>query len=121
MRDNATTEGASGAAVIGCGYTGLGGTITINGGNISAVTWANGSAIGGCYTGGGVDVTINGGQIYVRGGYEAVGIGRGRLGTGDGTLTLGEGVALQVSADNSNWSDYDGTTRMRYMRTVVSE
>ena len=48
---------------------------------------------------------------------EAAGIGRGRGGANDGTLTLGEGVALEVSSDNENWSDFDGTTRKRYMRT----
>ena len=117
---NITVSASSSGAGIGCGYTGSGGTIIINGGTITAINAyeSNSASIGGCYTGSGVDVTINGGLITTRGGYLSNGIGRGRLGANDGTLTLGEGVVLQVSSDGSNWSDYDGTTRQRYMRTI---
>ena len=111
-----TTSGNTGAG-IGCGYTGSGGTVTINGGTVTAAGLEDGAGIGGAYNGSGFDVTINGGQVYTQGADGAAGIGRGRTGAGDGTLTLGEGVVLQVSDDNSNWSDYDGTTRQRYMRT----
>ena len=38
--------------------------------------------------------------------------------TDDGALTLGEGVVMKVSYDNSLWYDYDGTNRRRYMNTV---
>ena len=103
---------------IGCGYDGSGGSLTINGGKVFASGRDYGAGIGGAYTGSGIDVTINGGQVLAIGGEdEAAGIGRGRSGANDGTLTLGEGVALEVSSDNENWSDYDGTTRQRYMRT----
>ena len=117
---NITVSASFSGAGIGCGYTGSGGTIIINGGTITAINAyeSNSASIGGCYTGSGVDVTINGGLITTRGGYLSNGIGRGRLGTNDGTLTLGEGVVLQVSSDGSNWSDYDGSTRQRYMRTI---
>ena len=103
---------------IGCGYGGSGGSLTINGGTVSASGRDFGAGIGGAYSGSGIDVTINGGQVLAIGGEdEAAGIGRGRSGANDGTLTLGEGVALEVSSDNENWSDYDGTTRQKYMRT----
>ena len=103
---------------IGCGYDGSGGSLTINGGKVFASGRDYGAGIGGAYTGSGIDVTINGGQVLAIGGEdEAAGIGRGRSGANDGTLTLGEGVALEVSSDNENWSDYDGTTRQKYMRT----
>ena len=103
---------------IGCGYDGSGGSLTINGGKVFASGRDYGAGIGGAYTGSGIDVTINGGQVLAIGGEdEAAGIGRGRSGANDGTLTLGEGVALEVSSDNENWSDYDGTTRQQYMRT----
>lgn len=117
---NITVSASFSGAGIGCGYTGSGGTIIINGGTITAINAyeSNSASIGGCYAGSGVDVTINGGLITTRGGYLSNGIGRGRLGTNDGTLTLGEGVVLQVSSDGSNWSDYDGSTRQRYMRTI---
>ena len=102
---------------IGCGYGGSGGSLTINGGTVSASGRDFGAGIGGAYNGSGFDVTINGGQVYTQGADGAAGIGRGRTGAGDGTLTLGEGVALEVSSNGSDWSDYDGTTRQRYMRT----
>ena len=38
--------------------------------------------------------------------------------TDDGAFTLGEGVVMKVSSDNSSWYDYDGTNRRRYMNTV---
>ena len=103
---------------IGCGYGGSGGSLTINGGTVFASGRDYGAGIGGAYTGSGIDVTINGGQVLAIGGEdEAAGIGKGRSGANDGTLTLGEGVALEVSSNCSDWSDYDGTTRQRYMRT----
>ena len=111
-------------AGIGVGYTGSGGSVTINGGTVTATNGYFGSGIGGGYVDSGIDVTINGGQVFAAGGdcedyfeIKAVGIGRGGFGADDGTLTLGEGVALEVSSDNENWSDYDGTTRQQYMRT----
>ena len=49
-----------------------------------------------------------------------MGIGNGCYDGGDitaGTLTLGTGVSMSVSADNSTWSAYDGSTRAQYMKT----
>ena len=112
------TSGLNGAA-IGYGYTGPGGgTVVINGGTVTATAGKNGAGIGGCYDGPGVNVTINGGQVLaIGGGYVGTtGIGRGSYGGGDGSLTLGEGVSLLVSSDNTNWSAYEGT-RQRYMKT----
>ena len=111
-------EPGSGAG-IGCGYCGSGGTVTINGGSVSStVSKGLGAGIGGCLAGSGVDVTINGGTVVATATEDgAVGIGRGKFGADDGNLILGEGIALEVSSNNSDWSDYDGTTRQRYMRT----
>ena len=104
-------------AGIGGGRQGSGGTIIINGGTVEASSKQGGAGIGGGRQGSGGTITINGGTVNASAEYDNAGIGRGYIGDSDGTLTLGEGVALEVSTDNSNWSDYDGTTRQRYMRT----
>lgn len=142
---NASAKGTGGGAGIGGGYGGSGGTITINNGTVNASTEADGAGIGGGYYGTGGTITINGGTVKaisgstgagIGGGHEGsggtitiyggivsatsdvgAGIGRGYNGANDGTLTLGKVVALEVSSDNENWSDYDGTTRQKYMRT----
>ena len=118
-----TAYGGNYAAGIGTGYEEADITLVINGGTVNATGGTNGAGIGGGHIKAGIDVTINGGTIIATGGnpidpsYLAMGIGKGDLGSSDGTLTLGPGVALQVSTDNSEWSDYDGTTRTRYMKT----
>ena len=115
---NASAE--SGAAGIGGGSEGSGGTITINGGTVNASAKTSGSGIGGGQHGNGGTITINGGTVNASSGFGA-GIGRGYDGDSDGTLTLGKGVALEVSNDYySNWSDYDGNSRKKYMRTKYS-
>ena len=113
-----TVEASSkeGGAGIGGGKQGSGGTITINGGTVEASSKDSGAGIGGGDEGSGGTITINGGIVNASSDFVA-GIGRGYNGDSDGTLTLGEGVTLEVSTDNANWSDYDGTTRQRYMRT----
>ena len=139
---NANAEG--GGAGIGGGFEGFGGTITINGGIVNASSDDNGAGIGGGQHGNGGTIRINGGKVNassgfgagIGGGFEGfggtiiinggivsatsnagVGIGKGNGGDSDGTLTLGKVVALEVSSNNSDWSDYDGTTRQKYMRT----
>ena len=119
---NGGTVNATGGMLgsgIGGGMGGSCGSVVINGGGtVTATAGKNGAGIGGCYSGSGVDVTINGGQVLAIGGeYDGTtGIGKGSYGGGDGSLTLGEGVSLLVSSDNTNWSAYEGT-RQRYMKT----
>ena len=109
----------TGGAGIGGGPGGNGGNITINGGTINVIAYGGGAGIGGGWNGNGGNVTVNGGTINVSGSSGAAGIGRGSGGTDDGTITLGEGVKLKVSEDNSTWSDYDGTNRKQYMKAVT--
>ena len=113
-------------AGIGGGSGGSGGTITINGGTVTAIsnrTSGTAAGIGGGGNNGiGGTITINGGTVVAEGGpYSSegngtVGIGGGFFNYNTGTITLGSGVELQVSSDNSDWSDYIGT-RKRFMRT----
>ena len=102
-------------AGIGGGHQGSCGTIIINDGTVEAST-DNGAGIGGGFHGAGGTVTINGGIVKASSNL-GVGIGTGYHGYDSGTLTLGDGVALEVGPDNDNWSDYNGETRDRYMRT----
>ena len=104
----------NGGAGIGGGCSGSG-TIIINDGTIEASA-DNGAGIGGGLYGAGGTVTINGGIVKASSNL-GVGIGMGYHGYDSGTLTLGDGVALEVGPDNDNWSDYNGETRDRYMRT----
>ena len=112
------TQGAG----IGGGYDGSVGTITINGGTVNATGGRLAAGIGGGYFIAGIDVTINGGTVVATGGIFnpniGMGIGKGGNGSSDGTLTLGQGVALQVSTDNTDWSAYDGYSRTQYMKTI---
>ena len=111
--------GVGGYAGIGGGINGNGGEITINGGTVNATGTNGGAGIGGGYEGNGGAITINGGTVNATGGVDSPpGIGRGYNGSSDGTLTLGEGVAMKVSYDDYYWDDYDGTNRRRYMKTV---
>ena len=117
-----TATGGDYSAGIGTGYDDCNVTLNISGGTITANGGKFAAAIGGGYGCSGIDVTITGGKILLANGGQSPygdsgGIGRGLTGDNDGTLTLGEGVALEVSSDNENWSDFDGTTRKRYMRT----
>jgi len=114
-----TATGGDYGAGIGGGYDGNGGVITINGGTVNATGTDYGAGIGGGYLGNGGEITINSGTINATGGaLSPPGIGRGYDGSSDGTLTLGEGVVMKVSFDDSYWDDYDGTNRRRYMKTV---
>ena len=115
---NATGNAASG---IGGGVSGSAETISISGGSITANGGDASAGIGGSSFGSGGTITITGGSIVAVGGdygsYPAPGIGRGSTSFSNGTLILGAGVKLQVSSNGSDWSDYDGTTRQKYMRT----
>ena len=115
---NATGNG--GGAGIGRGEWGDGGErIIINDGNVTASGGTGAAGIGGGGYGDGGEITINGGTVTASGGTGAVGIGKGTGGTDDGKLNLGEGVSLVVRWSYSPyWSDYDGTNRRQYMKTV---
>ena len=102
-------------------------TVTINGGVVTANGNYNGAGIGGGMNGAGANVTINGGIVTASSGSSgenyAFGIGHGRDTKSSGTLsqgnlTIGDGVVMKVSSDNSEWSNYDETNRARYMATV---
>ena len=98
-------------------------TLVINGGTVTASGDVSSAGIGGGRHVSGIDVTINGGTVIASGGglYTygiGMGIGKGYTGASDGSLTLGPGVSIQVSDDNSQWSDYDGSTRTKFMRTI---
>ena len=115
---NATGGGSSGAGIGGASYCD-GGNVYIYGGTVIATGKQGSSGIGGGNSGG------NGGSVYIYGGtviatseWGKAGIGQGNnMASSDGTLTLGDGVSMLVSSDNSNWSAYDGSTRARYMKT----
>ena len=107
-------------AGIGGGNEGSGGSITINSGTVNANADNGGAGIGGGSNGSGGSITINGGTVTAcsKSFDSSAGIGRGAGSGSDGTLTLADGVSLQVSHNNTDWSDYNGTTRNKYMKTV---
>ncbi|WP_028510502.1 hypothetical protein [Ruminococcus sp. NK3A76] len=93
--------GAHASAGIGGGLGKQGGTVTINGGKVTA-TGSDYSAagIGGGYSGAGGTVTINGGKVTATGSDSAAGIGGGEGGAG-GTVTINGG---QVTATGSDYA-----------------
>ena len=115
-----TAKGGLNGAGIGTGNSTLLITLVINDGTVTATGGEGGAGIGGGKGIEGIYVTINGGTVVATGGsnsYFGMGIGKGFGGYSNGTLILGQGVAMQVSDDNTNWSGYNGTTRTRYMKT----
>ena len=81
------------------GYEGSGGTITINGGNVTATGYNGGAGIGGGYGGSGGNITINEGNVAAFGNNGGAGIGGGSKG-GGGTITISGGT-VKVSGKNS--------------------
>ena len=123
-----TANGGDDGAGIGGGYCEPGGTVTIYGGTVTATGGERGAGIGGGMLGSGGTVSIYGGTVTASGGNkpdwanysDSMGIGKGCTDDSSitaGTLTLGTGVSMSVSADNSTWSAYDGSTRAQYMKT----
>lgn len=86
-------------------WTGYGncGSVTINGGIVSATGGLFAAGIGGGRSGSGGAVTINGGTVKATGGYDSVGIGSGYGGNG-GSVTINGGsvVASSLSATPRN-------------------
>jgi hypothetical protein len=82
-------------------------------------TYGFGAGIGGGgYVDGGT-ITIFGGTIYAVSDVVGIGAGAGD-GTVDGTLTRGPGVELQVSENGFEWTDYvtePEENRKKYMKT----
>ena len=125
-----TATGNRRGAGIGGGNYGNGGTVTIYGGTVNANGGnMNGAGIGGGESGNGGTVTINGGTVYAVGGGTAMGIGCIFLENPDfpmpwdptpGDLTLGTGVTMEVSSNNSTWTNYNGSTRTRYMKSSAA-
>ncbi len=94
-----TATGGRAAAGIGSFYYVAGGTVTINGGKITAIGGEDGGAgIGGGYEGQGCTLTVTGGEISAYGGDRGAGIGGGAYGDG-GTVAISGGT---VAARGSN-------------------
>ena len=83
-------------AGIGGEYLKSAGTITINGGNVTATGGYGGAGIGGGSSGGGGSITINGGTVMATGFYSGAGIGGGTFGSG-GTITINGGTVTAIS------------------------
>ena len=117
--------GGANAAGIGGGDSGNGGTINISGGTVTAIGGSFGAGIGGGNGGNGGTVNISGGTVIATGGQygknggSSSGIGKNGYGSDDGSLTLGDGVVMQVSSDNTTWSEYNGSDRARYMKSHI--
>ncbi|MBR4171295.1 MAG: hypothetical protein IKR48_06555, partial [Kiritimatiellae bacterium] len=89
---NISAVGHQGAAGIGGGYDGTSGTIDIRGGTITAIATDDGCAgIGGGYYQGCGTITISGGTITAAGGEQSAGIGTTYEGTG-GTIIINGGT-----------------------------
>ena len=92
-------------AGIGGGMMGDGGTIIINGGNITATSGEGGAGIGGGSFGNGGTITINGGNITATAGHnDASAIGRGAGGT-DETVTINGVFNWWTNTDNADPGD----------------
>ncbi len=91
------TGSNNGGAGIGGGRLGDGGTITINGGTVTAFGATYAAGIGGGWSGSGGSININGGTVTATSGANAAGIGGGYTGSG-GTITINGG---KVTATNT--------------------
>ncbi len=100
--------GSSYSAGIGGGRKEAGGTVTINGGAVTASSRGGAAGIGGGYEGAGGTVTINGGIVTASSssntGTTGAGIGGGYKGAG-GTVTINGGI---VTASSSNGAGIGG-------------
>lgn len=88
--------GNSGAG-IGGGYLSSGGTITINGGKVTATTTSGGAGIGGGYEGDGGTIKITGGTIIATG---KTGIGGGSNGN-RGKITIEGGTVTATGSEGA--------------------
>lgn len=89
-----------GDAGIGCGRSGIAGTITINGGMVTTKAADNGTGIGsGLFAEGGL-ITINGGVVNSTGSQYGAGIGTGEAGKG-GNIIINGGTINASSASGA--------------------
>ena len=86
------TDSGYGAG-IGGGQNGAGGTITINGGSVTA-EGEDGAGIGGGSRGDGGTITINGGTVNAKGTNGGAGIGGGQYGAGGSIIIQGSAVVV---------------------------
>ena len=102
LKAQVTTVGSDTTAPAGIGGDSgnSAGSITINGGNITATTNSNGAGIGGGKNGSGGNITINGGMVTATGGLASAGIGGGSNGSG-GTITINGG---NITATGGTWA-----------------
>ena len=91
-----TAIGSTGSG-IGGGYGSNGGTFTMNGGIVNAASENNASGIGGGAYGNGGTIIINGGAVIATGQGEAVGIGAG-LGNTDGEMIIITGGTITANS-----------------------
>jgi len=76
------------------------GTITINGGTVTATGSYYGAGIGGGRNGAGGNIIINGGTVTAKGGNNSAGIGGGASGAG-GNITINSGTVVATGGGNS--------------------
>jgi predicted outer membrane repeat protein len=94
-----TAQGGGGAAGIGGAIDHDGGIITINGGVVDATGGGPGAGIGGGNNGNGGSITINGGTVTAQGGSGASSIGGGYNSNG-GTITINGGIVNAKGGSN---------------------
>ena len=92
-----TAAGGTNAAGIGGGYSRSAGTVTINGGSVTATGGTDAAGIGSGNQGSGGSVTISGGSVTATGGTGIVGIGDGTNSQGSTFSTGTNGQALIIS------------------------
>ncbi len=108
-----TCQGSGRAAAIGTiGSSSAAGSITINGGNITAKAGSESAGIGASNAGRLGDITINGGYIIARGGAYSSAIGGSYVSKGTATITINGGVVEAQSGyycNNSSIGKGNGT------------
>ena len=91
-----TAAGGEDGAGIGGGESSHGGVITINAGEVTAVGGMNAAGIGGGDAGNSGNITINGGTVNAKGGVASAGIGAGFNGNGE-FITINGGIVTAKS------------------------
>ena len=112
---NVTAQGGPDAAGIGGGNEVSGGTVEITGGTVKATGGRWGAGIGGGEKGSGGTVTVKNAVVTATGGEDAMGFGRGKDGGGNGSLNLGENVALFGGNSENPGNRISTSDRYQYM------
>ena len=84
--------------------------------SVQVISASNGTFVSKYGYGGSISIGSEAVIAHAEGGDGAVGIGHGFQGD-DGSLSLDLGADLLVSANGTDWDDFDGSTRKRYMKT----